>query len=148
MTNALERGAREVLARIDAAGGTLAAIESGLIEREIQESAYRAQQAVDAGRAVVVGVNKFQESVPSEKDSRPLFQIDPEVEARQIARLRALRASRDAPACDAALAAVARAAADGGNLVPPIVAAVEARATVGEVAGILRAAFGEYRGTA
>jgi methylmalonyl-CoA mutase N-terminal domain/subunit len=148
MTNALERGTREILARIDAAGGTLAAIESGLIEREIQESAYRAQQAVDAGRAVVVGVNRFQESVPSEKDSRPLFQIDPEVEARQIARLRALRASRAAAACDAALAAVARAAADGGNLVLPIVAAVEARATVGEVAGILRTAFGEYRETA
>jgi methylmalonyl-CoA mutase N-terminal domain/subunit len=77
-------------------------------------------------------------------DSRPLFQIDPEVEARQIARLRALRHGRDPGAFRTALDTVARAAADGANLVPPIVAAVEARATVGEIADAMRSVFGEF----
>jgi methylmalonyl-CoA mutase N-terminal domain/subunit len=151
LTNTIEHEAEEILARIERAGGTLAAIESGLIEREIQESAFRAQQAIDAGRSVVVGVNRFAEKGSgvfsdgaSGKDSRPLFQIDPEVEPRQIARLDALRASRDANAWRKALAAVSRAAADGSNLVPPIVAAVEARATVGEIADTMRGVFGEF----
>ena len=152
LTNAIEREAQEILARIDRAGGTLAAIESGLIQREIQESAFRAQQAIDAGRSIVVGVNKFAEKGSgvfsadgtAGKDSRPLFQIDPEVEPRQIARL--------APCGPAAIPARAgrrsprsrRAAADGGNLVPPIVAAVEAHATVGEIADAMRSVFGEF----
>jgi methylmalonyl-CoA mutase, N-terminal domain len=141
LTNTIEQEAREILARIERAGGTLAAIESGLIQREIQESAFRAQQAIDAGRSVVVGVNKF---AAEGSVSRPLFRIDPDVEARQIARLRALRANRDAAACQEALEAVSRAASDGSNLVPPIVAAVEARATVGEIADTMRFIFGEF----
>jgi len=153
LTNTIEREAQEILARIERTGGTLAAIESGLIEREIQESAFQAQQAIDAGRSVVVGVNKFTEKATgvistsatgARTGSRPLFQIDPDVEPRQIARLHALRAARDAAACREALAAVSRAASDGSNLVPPIVAAVEARATVGEIADTMRTAFGEF----
>jgi methylmalonyl-CoA mutase, N-terminal domain len=168
LTNTIEREAQETLARIERAGGTLAAIESGLIQREIQESAFQAQRAIDAGRAVVVGLNRFDEkgrgvdsqppsAIPGspeiaferprpqpENDARPLFRIDPDVESRQIARLRTLRASRDAGPWQAALAEVSQAAADGSNLVPPIVAAVEARATVGEVADALRAVFGEF----
>jgi methylmalonyl-CoA mutase N-terminal domain/subunit len=152
LTNTIEHEAEEILARIEQAGGTLAAIESGLIEREIQESAFRAQQAIDAGRSVVVGVNRFAEKgygplSDKEKGAVPLFQIDPDVEPRQIARLHALRASRDAEAWRKALAAVSRAAADGSNLVPPIVAAVEARATVGEIADTLRVVFGEFNET-
>src|SRR5205823_5108430 len=133
LTNTIEQEAGQILERVERMGGTLAAIESGLIQREIQESAFTAQQAVDAGRAVVVGVNKFTEKgsgVFSEsargKDSRPLFRIDPEIEPRQIARLHALRTGRDAHAWREALAGVARAAADGSNLVPPVVTAVDA----------------------
>jgi methylmalonyl-CoA mutase N-terminal domain/subunit len=142
LTNTIEQEAQEILARIDQAGGTLAAIESGFIQREIQESSFKAQQAIDAGRAVVVGVNRFIDEGTS--SSQPLFQIHPEVEERQIARLRGLRASRDAQAWRDSLAAVGRAAADGANLVPPIVAAVEARATVGEIADTMRTVFGEF----
>jgi len=80
-------------------------------------------------------------------ETRPLFQIDPDVERRQIARLHALRARRDGAAWREALAAVSRAASDGSNLVPPIVAAVEARATVGEIADTMRTAFGEFNET-
>jgi len=163
-TNEIERGAEDLLARIDRAGGTLAAIETGLIQREIQESAYRAQLAVDSGQSVVVGVNRFSASDPrgstgsprpehaegreeSEKGTRPLFRVDPEVERRQIDRVRAVRASRNAEAWRAALAKVSGAATDGSNLVPPILAAVEAQATVGEIADAMRAVFGEYRET-
>jgi methylmalonyl-CoA mutase N-terminal domain/subunit len=168
LTNTIEQEAQEILARIERTGGTLAAIENGLIQREIQESAFRAQQAIDAGRSIVVGVNRFREkgtgvisgdttgvrrgaengSKGAEdragNETRPLFQVDPDVEPRQIARLHALRAGRDADAWREALAAVSRAASDGGNLVPPIVAAVEARATVGEIADTMRTVFGEF----
>jgi methylmalonyl-CoA mutase N-terminal domain/subunit len=149
LTNTIEREAEEILARIERTGGTLAAIENGVIQREIQESAFRAQQAIDAGRSVVVGVNKFTEKgydpfSDGEKGVVPLFLVDPGVEPRQIARLHALRAGRDAAACREGLAAITRAAADGSNLVPPIVTAVEARATIGEIADTMRTAFGEF----
>src|SRR5205823_8638098 len=96
MTDRLEREAESMLARIDRAGGTLAAIETGLIQREIQESAYRAQLAVDSGAAVVVGVNKFAEA---ENGAVPLFSVDADVERRQIDRVRAVRAGRSASDC-------------------------------------------------
>jgi methylmalonyl-CoA mutase N-terminal domain/subunit len=152
LTSAIERGAVEILDRIDRAGGTLAAIEAGLIQREIQESAYRAQLAVDAGTATVVGVNRFddapnpQSAIPNPQSA--MFSIGPDVERRQIERVRAVRAGRSAGACRAALDAVGRSARDGANLVPPIVAAVEARATVGEIADAMRAVFGEFEETA
>jgi methylmalonyl-CoA mutase N-terminal domain/subunit len=141
MTDRLEAEARAILARIDALGGTLAAIEAGLIQREIQDAAYRAQQAVDSGDAVVVGVNRYQDDRPANID---VFTVDPEAEAEQVARLRAVRASRSASECQSAVHAVERAARDGGNLVPPVIAAVEARATLGEIADALRRVFGEY----
>jgi methylmalonyl-CoA mutase N-terminal domain/subunit len=144
LTNRIERGAREILDRIEHAGGTLAAIESGLIQREIQESAYRAQLAVDSGQSVVVGVNRFEDKGAGV----PLFSLDPDVEKQQIERLRAVRARRDAESCQRALGGVSTAARDGQNLVAPIVAAVEARATVGEIADTLRDVFGEYAETA
>jgi len=149
MTNAIERGAEAILERIDHAGGTLRAIESGWIQREVQESAYRAQIAVDSGESVVVGVNAFKAAdEPSSTASRTLLTIDPEVEERQIERLRAVRATRSEDTWRAGLDAVTAAARDGVNLVPPIVAAVEARATLGEIADAMRAVFGEYRETA
>src|SRR5207253_8174668 len=119
-TNELERGAQALLERIERAGGTLAAIETGFIQREIQESAYQAQLAVESGAAVVVGVNKYAESATPEKGygpfferekgAVPLFRVDPEIERRQIERLRAVRAGRSAEAWRAALDAISDAA--------------------------------------
>jgi methylmalonyl-CoA mutase N-terminal domain/subunit len=141
-TSEIEQGAQELLGRIDAMGGTLAAIETGYIQRQIQDSAYKAQVAVDDGTAVVVGVNRYQSDDASRVE---MFQLDPEVERQQVARVRAVRQARDHAAWRAALDAVGAAARGRDNLVPPIIAAVEARATVGEIADALRAVFGEYR---
>jgi methylmalonyl-CoA mutase N-terminal domain/subunit len=143
LTDEIERGAEDLIAQIDRAGGTLAAIESGFIQREIQESAYRAQVAIDAGDDVVVGVNRYTEAA-SQSRPAPLFRVDAHGERRQIERVRALRATRQAAACAAALTAVAAAARDGANLIPTIVAAVEAHATLGEIADVLREVFGVF----
>jgi methylmalonyl-CoA mutase N-terminal domain/subunit len=146
-TNAIEAEARAILARIAAAGGTLAAIESGMIQREIQESAYRAQQAIDSGEQVIVGVNRYLGGRGPEAGGQgiELLKIDPEIEQRQVERVRALRAARETGPWRSALEAVAAAAWTGDNLVPPIIAAVEARATLGEIADTLRSVFGEHR---
>jgi methylmalonyl-CoA mutase N-terminal domain/subunit len=141
-TTRIEREAERTLERIEAAGGTLTAIEQGMIQREIQEAAYRAQQQIESGAAVVVGVNKFTDE---EDPGIDVLRIDPEIERRQVDRVRAVRASRDSAAWRASLDAVAVAARDGSNLVPPIIQAVEARATVGEISDALRAVFGEHR---
>ncbi len=140
-TTAIEAEARAMLERIEALGGTLAAIEAGAIQREIQESAYRAQQAVDGGDQIVVGVNRF-----TTADGAPiaLLHIDPELERRQVGRVRALRAARNAAAWRSSLDAVAAAARGRDNLVPPIIAAIEVRATIGEIADTLRGVFGEH----
>jgi methylmalonyl-CoA mutase N-terminal domain/subunit len=142
MTDKIEREARALIESIDAAGGTLAAIERGFIQREIQESAYRAQQQIDSGERAVVGVNRF-----ATEASAPIavLEIDPAIERRQIERLREVRASRDNAAWRAALDEVSRAARDGSNLVPPVIQAVEGRATVGEISDALRAVFGEHK---
>jgi methylmalonyl-CoA mutase, N-terminal domain len=149
LTNEIEAGARDFLERIDAAGGTLASIETGLIQRAIQESAYRAQQDIDAGKTTVVGVNAF---TTDDGDAQAeagrnieLLSIDPDVERRQIERIKAVRDSRDAAATKAALDGVLAAARGSDNLVPPIVQAVEARATLGEIADAMRSVFGEHK---
>jgi methylmalonyl-CoA mutase N-terminal domain/subunit len=140
-TAGIEREARTILDAIDAAGGTLAAIEAGRIQRQIQESAYADQQAIDRGDRVVVGVNRFATDAPGAVN---LLRIDPESERRQAAAVGELRASRDAAAWRRAMAAVEQAARDGTNLVPPIVDAAMARATLGELADALRRVFGEH----
>jgi methylmalonyl-CoA mutase N-terminal domain/subunit len=145
LTDGIERAAEEILARIDRMGGTLTAVETGVIQREIQESAYRAQVAIDSGTSVVVGVNRYTQEEPA---SLPLFQVDPEVERQQIERVQALRQRRDPVPWRKGLAAVSATARDGGNLVPPIIEAVEARATVGEIADAMRSVFGEFEETA
>jgi methylmalonyl-CoA mutase, N-terminal domain len=142
LTNDIETGALTLLERIAAMGGTLRAIETGYVQRQIQESAYLAQQRIDSGLDVVVGVNRFT------TDDRPhmaVFALDPDVERRQIARTQALRARRDPTIWRAATAAVSAAATGHDNLVPPIIAAVEAGATVGEIADTMRNVFGEFR---
>jgi methylmalonyl-CoA mutase N-terminal domain/subunit len=142
LTDEIEAGARSILERLDASGGTLAAIEQGVMQREIQESAYRTQVAIDSGEQIVVGVNRYADAAEATVD---VLRIDPAIEAEQIERVRAVRASRGAGDCLAALQAVEQAARDGSNLVVPILAAVEARATVGEIADTMRRVFGEYR---
>jgi methylmalonyl-CoA mutase N-terminal domain/subunit len=142
LTTRIEAGARDVLERIEAAGGTLAAIEQGLIQREIQEAAYRAQQQIDSRETIVVGVNELATDEPDRID---LLTIDPEIEKRQVERVRQVRASRDSSACRAALDTIAAAARGHDNLVPRVIAAVEARATLGEVSDALRAVFGEHK---
>jgi methylmalonyl-CoA mutase N-terminal domain/subunit len=148
MTTRIERAASELLDRIDQIGGTLAAIESGYIQQQIQDAAYRAQQAVDAGDAVVVGVNRFTSGEASGGQVRPnadLFHIDPEVERRQVERVRAVRAGRSEREWRSALDAVESAARGTANLVPPIIDAVEKRATLGEIADAMRRVFGEHQ---
>jgi methylmalonyl-CoA mutase N-terminal domain/subunit len=146
LTDSLEEQARALIARIDALGGTLAAIESGFVQREVQDAAYRTQQSVDAGETVVVGVNRFTD--PGEPAPGAVFTIDPDVERRQIERVRAVRQSRSASEWRRALDGVEAAARSGDNLVAPVLAAVEARATVGEIADAMRGVFGEYAAAA
>ena len=145
LTDRIEAEAERLLADIDRIGGTLAAIETGYIQREIQESAYRAQVAVDSGDSIVVGVNRFAASGAGANTSLPeLFHVDPRVERDQIERVQALKGRRDSAAANAALALVSRAAREGTNLVPPIVSAIEAFATLGEISDALRAVFGVH----
>jgi methylmalonyl-CoA mutase N-terminal domain/subunit len=141
LTNEIERRAVAYIEKIDAMGGMLAAVESGYVQREIQEAAYVAQLAVERGEQTVVGVNMFQ--VASEEPT-PALVVDPESERAQVARVRAVRESRDASAVAAALDAVTAAARGDENLMPRILAAVEAYATVGEISDRLREVFGEY----
>ena len=141
-TNDIERDATRVLERLEAAGGTLAAIRSGIIQREIQESAFRAQQAVDSGESPVVGVTKFQTGA---NPTIPTFTVNPEFEHIQQARVKGARAARDAAAWRASLDAIREGAQSDRNLVPLVIAAVQSRATVGEISDTLREVFGEYR---
>jgi methylmalonyl-CoA mutase N-terminal domain/subunit len=144
-TQEIEREAMRLLDRIEASGGALQAIERGEIQREVQESAYRHQRCVESGERVIVGVNRFQED--DEPPATDVLRIDPEAERAQVERVRALRDRRDPGPWRAALDRLAEAARGDGNLVPPLVEAVLAWATVGEIAGRLREAFGEHRET-
>jgi methylmalonyl-CoA mutase N-terminal domain/subunit len=142
LTDKIERGAREYLDRIDALDGTLAAIEKGWIQAEIQNAAYEFQQQVERGEKIVIGVNRFQQE---EEESLAALRIDPEIERQQVERLRQVRASRDRAEVEARLGALEDAARGSDNLMPKILAACEAFATVGEISDRLRNVFGEYR---
>jgi methylmalonyl-CoA mutase N-terminal domain/subunit len=142
LTGSIERGAREYLDKIDALGGTLAAIERGYIQAEIQNAAYEFQRAVESGETVVVGVNRFRMPEPQ---PIPTFRLDPELEKRQVERLRELKASRSREQVEGALDDLETAARGNDNLMPRILHAAECWATVGEISDRLRAVFGEYR---
>jgi methylmalonyl-CoA mutase N-terminal domain/subunit len=144
LTNEIEARAQSYLDKIDAMGGMLKAIERGYVQQEIQNAAYEFQRQVDHQMAVVVGVNRF--TIEEEKPV-PLQRIDPELEAKQVERVRALRARRDKRAWESALQHVEEAARSNANLMPHILAAVEAYATVGEISDTMRRVFGEYRET-
>jgi methylmalonyl-CoA mutase N-terminal domain/subunit len=142
LTDDLIERARGLIGEIDALGGAVAAIESGWMQEQIGESAYRAQQAIESGRAVIVGVNRFNE----ERDgvSMPIQRIDPAIEAEQVARTRAVRAQRDPARTAAALDDVRRAAEGTANLMAPFIEAVDAGASLGEICDVLRGVFGRY----
>ncbi len=142
LTNELEAAAWAYLDEIESMGGTLVAIERGFQQREIQESAYRVQRAIDTGDQVVVGVNRFTDD---EVATPPVHRIDPEGERRQIERVGRVRAERSAEAWAAAMDELERIARADGNLMPAILDAVRAYATVGEISDRLRVAWGEHR---
>ena len=142
LTSEIERRAAEYLGKIEVLGGMLKAIERGYVQQEIQNAAYEYQQQVDAQDAIVVGVNRFE--VEEEKPI-PIQHIDPALEPKQIERVRALRARREPGRCKSALEGVEQAARSGANLMPSILTAVEACATVGEISDAMRRVFGEYK---
>ena len=142
LTNELEARARGLLEEIDALGGTLAAIEGGFQQRQIQESAYRVQRAIESGDQVVVGINAFRDE---EAHTPPTLRIDPEGERRQVEAVRRVRAKRDPAAWGAALRRVEAAARGGENIMPALIEAAKAYATVGEISNVLRAVWGEHR---
>ena len=142
LTSRLEEEARGYLDRIRRMGGVIPAIEGGFITREIQEAAYRAQRAVESGEQGVVGVNRYR----SEKEKPPrIHRMDPALEREQVKRLDRFRRRRDAGAAKESLADLERRARGTGNLLPAVLAAVESRATLGEISGTLRGVFGAYR---
>jgi methylmalonyl-CoA mutase N-terminal domain/subunit len=141
LTDRLEAEARALLERVDALGGTLAAVEAGFPQQRIEKSAYEAQKRVESGEDVVVGVNRFEEG---EAAGAVEFELDPAVEQRARERVRAFRAGRDGAAAERALAELAEAVAGTGNLVPPVLACVEAHATLGEIMARLEARYGTF----
>jgi methylmalonyl-CoA mutase N-terminal domain/subunit len=142
LTDRIEAEAAAYIKTIDDLGGMLAAIEQGYPMREIAEASYRYQQQLERGEKIVVGVNAFADpaTVPI-----PRLRIDPEVERRQIERVRRLRATRDQAAARRALDALRRVTEQGGETMPAILDAVRARATIGEICDVFRAVYGEYR---
>jgi methylmalonyl-CoA mutase N-terminal domain/subunit len=143
LTDDLEAAARAYLDEIDAMGGTLAAIEGGFQQRQIQESAYRVQREIEREDRIVVGVNRFRDDGAG---VRPTTQrIDPEGERRQVEGVRRIRAERDPAAWEAAMRRLEDEARGSGNLLPPIIEAVAAYATVGEIADRLRTVWGVHR---
>lgn len=142
LTDAIQEEAEAMVAEIDRRGGALRAIEAGWPQGEIREAAYRFQKDVESKETLVVGVNVFEKNEPISVD---VFAIDPEVERNQVERLRAFRSRRDAVAAERALEVVERSAKGEANLMPPILGAVEADATLGEISDRLRRVFGEHR---
>ncbi|MDD1713391.1 MAG: methylmalonyl-CoA mutase family protein, partial [Methanoregulaceae archaeon] len=142
LTDEIEKRARGYLDEIEKLGGMVPAIEKGFPQREIERRAYEHQRAVEAKERIVVGVNEY---VLAEEEPIPVAKIDPALERAQVERVRALRTRRHAAEHARALQALADAAAGTANLVPPILGAVKALATVGEIADVLRERFGEYR---
>jgi methylmalonyl-CoA mutase N-terminal domain/subunit len=144
LTSAMVERTRALMAEVDALGGSIAAIESGWMQSRIAESAYRAQQAVENGDSVVVGVNTFVEHDQSETGI-PLQRIDASVEREQVERVRRRREHRDAANVAARLEQIRATASGSGNLMPPFIEAADAGATLGEICDVLRDVFGVYR---
>jgi methylmalonyl-CoA mutase N-terminal domain/subunit len=144
LTDRLEDEASKLLERIASMGGMLPAIEKGWVQREIAESAYRYQREVEANERLVVGVNAFREEEPPAID---VLRVSPEVERKQVARVRAVRRERDATAANRAIARLRRDAEGEANLFPAVLECVKVRATLGEISDALREVFGVHAPT-
>jgi len=143
LTNEVEKEAWGYIERIDAMGGAVSAIEEGYVQREIAASAYKCHEDIQTKDQVVVGVNRF---ATKEKSSEEIFTVEDSIRQLQIEKLQALKAERDNEKVKTALALIAQHAEDGTNLMPSIIEAVEHYATLGEIADVLREAFGEFTG--
>jgi methylmalonyl-CoA mutase N-terminal domain/subunit len=141
LTDQLEAEAQGIIAQVDAHGGMVAAIEQGFVQKQIEESAYRFGQSIDSGDRIIVGVNKF---ASHEQPQIELFEVPEATTRRQISKLRDVRGSRNHALVEAKLNDIKRTAAGRGNLMPPIIDAVRAYATVGEICRTLSGVFGEY----
>jgi methylmalonyl-CoA mutase N-terminal domain/subunit len=145
LTSEIERRASELIERIDGMGGMLGAIETGFVFKEIQESSVRFQERVDRGERVIVGLNKF--AVPDEKamEEQDIFEVDAGVEAAQKNKLAALRARRNPEDVGKSLMALAQGIDKNENLMPHIIEAVRSYATIGEICGVMRRHWGEFK---
>ena len=141
LTSQLEKEVERYLQKIEAMGGAIATIENGFIQREIDENAYRVQKEIEKGERVIVGLNKFQ---TEEKGSIKTFKSNPKAAKRQIERLKKIRAERNSARVQDTLAEVRKAAERGENSVAPILEAVKAYATIGEICDVLREIWGDY----
>jgi methylmalonyl-CoA mutase N-terminal domain/subunit len=144
MTDEVEAGARELMARIEEMGGAVAAIEKGFQKSEIERSAYDVSKGIDSGERIVVGVNRYQSA---QEDRYEPLRVDPSIEQDQRERLRLLREKRDNAAVDRALADLRKAAEGSDNVLYPMREALKELATVGEVCGALREVWGIYHPT-
>ena len=142
LTNEVEAAAWKLIQKIDAMGGSVAAIEQGFIQDKIAKSAYEYQRQIESGEKIIVGVNKFQNE---EKNTIPVFKVDEEVQSRQIEKLKALKLKRDNGKVIASLKALHEKAISSENLMPTVLEAVENYCTLGEIADELRKVFGEYK---
>ena len=141
LTDELEALARELIARVDELGGAVAAVEQGFVQGEIEQSAFRYQQEIERGERVLVGVNRY---VEEEREPIELYRLDPAAERRQLERTARVRAERSSEEVERTLAEVRRVAQGTDNLLPAMREALRARATVGEISGLLREEFGTY----
>ncbi|MEW6488916.1 MAG: methylmalonyl-CoA mutase family protein [Thermodesulfobacteriota bacterium] len=141
LTDQIEAGAQEYIAKIDAMGGVVKAIEAGYLQGEIADAAFAYQRSVESGEQVVVGVNQFQ---VKEEMPKNMLRVDREVEAYQRRKLASVKAERDGAKVAAALGELKRVATDGGNVVPPVFEAVKTYASLGEISDVLRSVYGEY----
>ncbi len=142
LTNEVEQQAWQLIAKIDAMGGSVSAIEEGFIQDEIARSAYEYQRQIETGEKIIVGVNKFQSQ---ENKTTPSFKIDDSIRTLQTEKLRQLRNQRNPGKCDAILQDLNDKASSNENIMPTVIEAVENKCTLGEIADTLREVFGEYK---
>jgi methylmalonyl-CoA mutase N-terminal domain/subunit len=142
LTAEVETKALELIEQIDGMGGSVAAIESGWMQQKISDSAYKYQKDIESKEKIIVGVNEFQSE---ENNKIPIFKIDPSIQQAQIEKIKALKANRDNAIAQDCLSAITVAVNAGQNIMPPVIAAVEAKCTLGEISDTLRNIFGEYQ---
>jgi methylmalonyl-CoA mutase, N-terminal domain len=142
LTNEIENKAQELIATIDAMGGSVSAIEQGFIQNEIARSAYKYQRKIESKEKIIVGLNKFQSD---EKNSIPVFRVDDNIREQQVKKLATLKQRRDADKVTNSLEAIRQKATSTENIIPAVIEAVENYCTLGEIADVLRKIFGEHK---